>query len=143
LVLRDDDSRTNSARDFVSQADQICRQSQREFDQVQRRPPRTASQAENQAEALIDVSEDALRELRGLEVPEGARESYDRYIAAREKALGYLEDGRDAAADKDPKAYAAAKRNAAADQATRLQLARSLGLRDCSRPSVTLGAGGS
>src|SRR5919109_1106862 len=63
LVLRDDDSRTNSARDFVSQADQICRQSQREFDQVQRRPPRTASQAENQAEALIDVSEDALREL--------------------------------------------------------------------------------
>jgi hypothetical protein len=130
-----------SGEDFISQADKVCRQNQQQFDRIQRKPPRTAAQAETQAAALVGVAQDALDELRDLTPPEDARDAYDRYLASRERALGFLEDGRDAAAGNDPKAYAAAKRKAAAEQATRLQLARAVGLRVCSRPSVSLGSG--
>jgi hypothetical protein len=127
-----------STQDFVRSADRICRDNQQEFAQIQRTPPKTADQAEKQAEALIDVADRALDELRSLDPPEESAGAYDRYLEAREQALGYLEEGRDAAAANDPKAYAAAKRRAAERQANRLALARSLGLRDCSRPSVSL-----
>lgn len=136
LVLRGDGNL--SSDEFTAEADRICSESQNEFDDVQRTPPRTADQAEKQADALISISEDALSKLRDLQPPAELDSSYDRYLAEREKVLAYLEDGREAAAANDPKGYAAAKRNAAAQQATRLQLARSLGLRKCSRPSVTL-----
>jgi hypothetical protein len=129
-----------SGEDFVSQGDRVCRQNLQQFDHIQRKPPRTATQAKVQADALIQVAQDALDELRDLTPPEDAQAAYDRYLAAREDALGFLEDGRDAAAANDPKAYAAAKRKAAAEQASRLQLARAVGLTACSRPSVSLGA---
>ena len=128
-----------STPDFVKSADRICRDNQQEFAQIQSTPPKTADQAEKQAEALIDVSEQAVDELRDLSSPEDGAAVYDRYLESRERALGYLEDGRDAAAANDPKAYAAAKRKAASQQASRLALARRLGLRDCSRPALTLG----
>ena len=133
-------SSTVSGEEFVSQADRVCRQNQQQFDRIQRKPPRTASQAKAQAEALVGVAQDALDELRDLTPPDDAQKAYDRYLAARERALGFLEDGRDAAAANDPKAYAAAKSKAAAQQASRLQLARAVGLTVCSRPSVSLGA---
>ena len=133
------DSDDGSAEDFAKSADRICRENQREFAEIQRTPPKTADQAEKQAEALIDVSQQALEELSELSPPEESAAAFDRYLEAREKAVGYLEDGRDAAAANDPKAYAAAKRKTAAQQASRLTLARRLGLQDCSRPSVSLG----
>ncbi|MEK6278519.1 MAG: hypothetical protein AABM29_10965, partial [Actinomycetota bacterium] len=128
-----------SVDDFTKQADKVCRDNQEEFSSIQGTPPKTADQAEAQAEALIEVADQALDELRSLSPPEDIAATYDRYLEARERALGYLEDGRDAAAANDPKAYAAAKRKAAAGQAARLALARDVGLRDCSRPSVSLG----
>jgi hypothetical protein len=128
-----------SSQDFTAEANRICHDAQQQFDQIQRRPPKTADQAEKQADALADVSRQALDNLRTLESPDEVKATYERYLNAREKAIGYLEAGRDAAARNDPNAYAQAKRKAAADQATRLQLARQAGLRSCSRPSVTLG----
>ena len=125
--------------EFTAQANQVCRDTQQQFEQIQRRPPKTAQQAEKQAGALVDVSQQAVDNLRTLEAPDELETVYGRYLRAREKTLGYIEDGRDAAARNDPQAYAEAKRKAAAGQATRLQLARRLGLRSCSRPSVTLG----
>jgi hypothetical protein len=132
---------SGSAAGFVTEANRICAQTQREFARIQRRPPRSAEQAVGQAEALADVSSKALDELRSLEPPGDSSQTYDRYLKARETALGYIEDGRDAAADKDVEAYARAKRRAAESQATRLQLARGAGLRRCSTPGVTLSGG--
>ena len=130
-----------SRSDFVGKADQICKQSSVEFARIQRVAPGSAEQAEKQVGALIDVESQALDELRGLDPPQGLRPVYDRYLKARERALGYLEQGRDAAADNDPQAYAAAKRKTSSEQAERLQLARRAGLRLCSLPTLTLGSG--
>jgi uncharacterized sporulation protein YeaH/YhbH (DUF444 family) len=130
-----------SREEFVAQADEVCRQSSGEFARIQRTPPTSAEQAEKQMEALIDVERQALGDLQDLEPPEGLRSRYEHYLQARERALGFLEDGREAAASNDPHAYNAAKRKAASEQAQRLQLARLAGLRRCSRPALTLGSG--
>jgi hypothetical protein len=130
---------TVDAAGFVAAADRVCRQTQREFDQVQSTATTTPEQVERQVEGLIDVAEQALAELRKLDPPEASASAYDRYLDSREEVLGHLEDGRDAAADRDAQAYAEAKRKAAAGAATRLSLAREAGLGDCSRPSVSFG----
>jgi hypothetical protein len=130
-----------SREDFVSRADEVCMEAQRGFDRVQRSPAGTPQAAERQVEALIDVSRQALDELRAIAPPPELESDYELYLAARERALGFLEDGREAAADRDAQAYVRAKRRVAAEQGTRLQLAEAVGLADCSRPSITLGAG--
>ena len=139
IVLFGCGSGGGSSDTFFGSAERICRENEREFVKIQRTAPISAEQAEKQAQALIDVAQRALDELRDLSPPDDTTAAYQRYLKARERALGYLEDGRAAAAANDPKAYAAAKRKAAADQANRLSLARRAGLRDCSRPTVSLG----
>jgi hypothetical protein len=133
------DSDDLSREDFVTEADRICRQSSAEFARIQRIPPTSAKQAEEQVKGLLDVEREAYGELNDLEPPAALRSTYESYLRARERALGFLEDGNQAAADNDPQAYNAAKRRAAAEQARRLQLARRVGLRYCSRPPLTLG----
>jgi hypothetical protein len=125
--------------DFLTEADRVCRQSQAKFNRIQRKPARSAAQAEEQTGALIDVLQEALDDLEQLEPPDRLSPAFDRYLAARERAIGYLEQGRRAAESNDPEAYAAAKEKVTAEQAERLELARRVGLRECSRPPVTLG----
>src|SRR3954452_13155750 len=132
---------TSSGGDFVAKADAICRQTLQQFERIQTTPPRTASQAEQQAAALVDLSERALGELRDLAPPASVGSDYQRYLASREQALNYLKDGETAAANRDARAYAKAKRQAAAQQGTRLQLERRAWLKQRSRPAVTLGGG--
>src|SRR4051794_33219016 len=127
---------------FVARANETCSQAQAEFDHIQRTPASTPQAAERQVDALIDVSEQALDDLRSIEPPAELQAGYGRYLAARQRAIGFLEDGRDAAADRNAAAYARAKRRVAAQEATRLALARDVGLSDCSKPSVTLGRSG-
>jgi hypothetical protein len=62
--------------------------------------------------------------------------AYQRYLTAREKAVGLITDARDAAGNNDATAYAQAKTRLAAGQPYRRQLALALGLGVCSRPSV-------
>jgi protein-tyrosine-phosphatase len=119
---------------FVTRTDEICRQAQAEFDQIQRTTASTPEAAESQVDALIGVSSQALDDLRQITPPAELQPRYVQYLAARERALGFLEDGRDAAGDRDAPAYLRAKRRASAEQETRLQLARGLGLDACGRP---------
>ena len=128
-----------SPQEFQSEGNQDCRDSQQQFDRVQRIQPHTADQTEKQAAALADVSRQALDNLHQIEPPADLKAVYSRYLAAREKDLGFIEDGRDAAASKDINAYVRATHRAAAQAPVRRQLALQLGLRFCSRPSVTLG----
>jgi hypothetical protein len=127
-----------SPKEFQSEANQVCRDSQQQFDRIQRIQPHTADQTEKQAAALADVSQQALDNLHQIE-PGDLKAVYSRYLAAREKDLGFIEDGRDAAASKDINAYVRATHRASAQAPVRRQLALQLGLRFCSRPSVNLG----
>jgi hypothetical protein len=133
------DDSSASPEEFRSQANRVCRDVERQLDEIQKTLPVTAEQAEKQAEALVDVSEQALSNLRKIETPEELEGAYDRYLAEREKAIGHIEQARDAANAKDSGAYERAKRRLAAGQPVRRQLALRLGLGSCSRPSLPPG----
>ncbi len=128
-----------SVTQFRSEANQVCKDSQQQFDRIQKAQPRTADQTEKQAAALADVSQQALDNLHQIEPPSDLKQVYNRYLAARETDLGFIEDGRDAAKSKDINAYVRATHRAAAQAPVRRQLALQLGLRLCSRPSVSFG----
>jgi hypothetical protein len=123
-----------SSPDFVARGNEVCRQAQSEFDQIQHTAASTPEAAESQVDALIGVSTQALDDLRQIAPPAELQPRYEQYLAAREQALGFLEDGRDAAGDRDAPAYLRAKRRVSAEQGTRLELARGLGLDACGRP---------
>ena len=125
-----------SPEEFRSQANEVCRDIERQLDKIQEVQPVTADQTEEQAEAIIDVSDQALGNLRKIDPPEDLQGGFDRYLEEREKAIEFVEQARDAAADKDSAAYEQAKRRLAAGQPTRRQIALDLGLGSCSRPSV-------
>lgn len=125
-----------SPQEFQTQANRVCRNAEQQLDRIQGTVPATADQAEKQAGAVTDVSDQALNNLRKIEPPEDLQSTYDRYLDAREKAIGFIEDARDAAAENDADAYVRAKRRLAAEQPTRRQLALQLDLSACSRPSA-------
>jgi hypothetical protein len=128
-----------SSADFQSQANQVCHDAQQQFDRIVRTNPRTADQAEKQAAALVDVSNQALDDLHRIKPPDQVKTAYARYLDSRQKAIGYIDDARAAAADNNGNAYARAKRQVAATQPTRRQLALAAGLHACSVPTVSLG----
>ena len=125
-----------SPDEFRSQANKVCRDIEQQVDKIQQTLPVTAEQAEKQADAIVDVSDQALSNLRKIDAPEELQAAYDRYLEKREKAIEHVEKAREAAADKDSGAYARAKRQLAAGQPTRRQAALRLGLGSCSRPSL-------
>jgi hypothetical protein len=130
---------STSSADFQSEANQVCRDAQQQFDRIVRTTPRTADQAEKQAAALSDVSNQALDDLRRIKPPDEVKAAYGRYLESRQKAIGYIDDARDAAADNNGNAYARSKRRVAATQPARRQLALAAGLHACSVPTVSLG----
>ena len=131
---------STSSADFQSQANQVCRDAQQQFDRIVRTNPRTADQAEKQAAALVDVSSQALDDLHRIKPPDQVKTAYARYLDSRQKAIGYIDDARAAAADNNGNAYARAKRQVAATQPERRQLALAAGLHACSVPTVSLGS---
>ena len=124
---------------FQAEANQVCKDAQQQFDRILRANPRTADQAEKQAAALADVSQQALDNLRQIDPPSEVQDTYNRYLDSREAAIGYINDAKDAAADHDGTAYAQAKRKTATTQPQRRKLALASGLKSCSVPSVSLG----
>jgi hypothetical protein len=125
-----------SKTDFLSGANDVCSQNQQQFNRAQVPPARTAAQAEKQAGALVSIAAQALNQLRGLKPPSDLQSAYDQYLSARQQALGYLENARDAAKSNNPQAYANAKRQEGNTLPTRIQLARKVGLTVCARPPV-------
>ena len=129
-----DDSAT--PEQFRADANKVCRELESNLERIQRRLPQTADQAEKQAAAIVDVSQQALDNLRKINPPDELSDDYDRYLNSRERAIGFAEDSRDAAADNDADAYVRGKRRLAAGQPQRRKEALALGLGSCSRPSV-------
>jgi hypothetical protein len=130
---------TTPPNQFQAEANQVCTDAQQQFDRILRANPRTADQAEKQAAALADVSQQALDNLRQIDPPSEVKDAYNRYLDSREAAIGYINDAKDAAADHDGTAYAQAKRKTATTQPQRRKLALASGLKSCSVPSVSLG----
>jgi hypothetical protein len=129
-----DDAEQVSAEELVSRGDEICAEGRKRFDEVQSRSLPNASAAAEQTSQLVDVATEELNELRDIRPPKELRERYDRYLEARGRALELLEQGEEAAQEKDADAYVKAQAEAAAAQAERLELARAVGFKECSKP---------
>jgi hypothetical protein len=129
-----DDTEQLTAAELISRGDAICSDGLESFSRIQAEPPANASEASNQTEELVDVASDELNELRNLRPPDELSDSYERYLNARGSALELLEEGRDAASDRDAEGYAEAQTKVSADQPERLKLAKAVGFKTCSKP---------
>ncbi len=123
-----------SEQEFVQQGDEICRTAQQQVAEVQGNPPTSRQESARFAGNLIEVFEDEVSQLEGLEPPAERRDAYDRYLDARREAIDLLEQGRQAAEENDPQGYADAQAEVAGGQVKRAELARESGLRECSAP---------
>lgn len=128
-----EDTEQLSAEELVSRGDEICKQGEERFAEIQQEPPANPTEAREQTEELVEVARDELNELRNLRPPDELREPYDDYLEARGSALELLEQGRDAAEGKDAEGYAEAQAQAAADQPKRSKLAQAVGFEVCSK----------
>jgi hypothetical protein len=126
-----------SAAELVQKGDAICRDEQTEFKRIQAAPLRNASDGADQAEALLGAAKDANDGLGDLEPPAPQKPAYDRYLDARNRALRYFQQGKDAADDQNGRAYSAAQAAVARGAPQRAKLAKSLGFRVCSQTSQT------
>ena len=125
-----------SAAEFLAQGDEICAQAHEEFREVQTSAPRTAADAEEQVQALIDIAETELDGIADLGAPTGLEADVDEYLADRERGIELLRDGLEAARDDDPDAYEQAQAELASQQERRHEVARKLGFTECSKPLV-------
>ncbi len=121
-----------SAAELVQKGDAICRDEQTKFRQIQAHPLGNASEAADQTKELIQVSENANSGLGDLEPPEAQRVRLDSYLSARDRAIGQMKAGQDAAENQDSSAYAAAQAAVVHTAPQRKRLAASLGFSVCS-----------
>ena len=121
-----------SAAELVQKGDQICRDEQTKFRQIQAHPLANASDAADQTKELIQVSENANSGLGDLEPPEAQQAPLDSYLSARDRAIEQMKAGQDAAENQDSKAYAAAQAAVVHTGPQRKKLAVSLGFKVCS-----------
>ena len=131
-----------TAAELVQKGDQICREEQSKFKEIQSAPLVNASDGADQAGALHDAAKDAVDSLRDMEPPQPQRDTYNRYLDAKENTLQYFDKGKDAADERDGRAYSEAQAAVAAGSPERARLAKSLGFRVCSQgPGTGFAAG--
>jgi hypothetical protein len=121
-----------SAAQLVQKGDQICRDEQGEFSQIQAHPPANASEAADQTKALAKTAESANSQLADLEPPDALRSPFETYLSARERAVEAMKRGEDAAENQDSRAYGAAQGAVVHTAPQRKKLAVSLGFKVCS-----------
>jgi hypothetical protein len=122
-----------SASELVQKGDDVCRDLQKNFAEIQTEPPANASDAADQAGRLREAADGAQSDLRDLEPPDDIRADYDRYLDTREQVSDFLKKGEDAADQQDGDAYGQAQQQATAGAPERQKLASGLGFQVCSQ----------
>jgi len=124
-------------QELIAQGDAICRQADDKFAQLQQTPPTTPETAVTFTQSLIDIQQNQLGQLRALEPAPPLQSSLDDYLKALEKNIAVLKQGLKAAQQSDAAGYAKAQAKAVKGQVQRLELARAVGFKECSRPAGT------
>jgi hypothetical protein len=131
----DDDADDALGEDeFIARGDEICRVARERVAEVQRDLPTSRQESARFTADLIGILDQEVGELRALDPPDEKREAFDRYLRAREEAIGFLRDGLEAAQRNDAEAYAEAQADVAAGQVERAELAQQVGFTECGRP---------
>jgi hypothetical protein len=127
-----------SREEFARNADQVCRDLERQSEELSRNEPESVRQVVDFAKRARSTAEDAVRRVRELEVPEGedgekAREWQAAVTAEAENELiPALDELQKAAEANDEQALLAAVQKIQDVEATRSErLARELGMQEC------------
>jgi hypothetical protein len=127
-----------TAAELVQKGDQICRQEQTGFNQIQAHPPGNAKDAADQTEALVKAAESANSKLSELQPPDELKSPLDSYLSARDRAIDQMKKGQDAAENQDSTGYGAAQAAVVQSAPERKRLARAVGFKVCSaNPGAT------
>ena len=118
--------------EFIAAGDQACKRAHDQFAELQEEPPNSADGAVALTQNLVDISENELSQIRALDAPAEVQEALDGYLRAREQGIALLEQGLEAAQDRNARAYADAQAEIAASQVHRLELAQAVGFSECS-----------
>jgi hypothetical protein len=129
-----EDAEQLTATELVSRGDAICTEAQRRFTEIQGRSASNSVEVGEQTEELLEVATDEVNELRNLRPPDELRDAYDSYLQAASGVVDLLEQGRDAAEERDGEAFLQAREEASAGQAERAKLARAVGFQVCAQP---------
>lgn len=124
-------------QELIAQGDAICGQALQKFQKLQQNPPTTAEDAATLTQQLIDITEAELSQLRDLNPPASLQSSLDDYLDSLDKNVAVLRQGLKAAQQSDASGYAKAQAKTVSQQVERLQLARAVGFKECSRPAGT------
>jgi hypothetical protein len=122
-----------SEEEFLSRGDEICATAHEGFADAQSKASgQTPREAVALTDELIEIAEQELADIEALAPPEQLADDLDRYLAARERGLETLREGRAAAEKADIFAYESAQAKLARGQAKRLELAKAVGFSECS-----------
>jgi hypothetical protein len=125
--------------ELIARGDEICSRAHDAFTELQRRPLRTASQAAELTDQLIDIAADEADQIEALNWPPEIDAEIDEYVAARQEGIEAMHAGRDAAEDRDAEGYTRSQAEVADTQHERREIARRIGFAICSRPLTTPG----
>jgi hypothetical protein len=129
-----EDAEQLTATELVSRGDAICTEAQRRFTEIQDRAASNSVEVSEQTEELLDVATDEVNELRNLRPPDELKQAYDAYLQAASGVVDLLEQGRDAAEERDGEAFLEAREEANAERAERAKLAQAVGFKVCAQP---------
>ena len=118
--------------EFIAKGDQACKRAHGQFAELQKKPPNSAEGAVALTQNLIEISQNELSQIRALDAPPEVQPALERYLRAREQGIALLEQGLEAAQDRNARAYADAQAEVAAGQVRRLKLAQEVGFSECS-----------
>jgi hypothetical protein len=121
---------------FLVRGDEVCSGAHHRFSQQQQAQPRTASEAVDLTTNLRDLARTELDQMRQLTPPAALEQPLDRYLAAREDAIKLMDRAISAAGNDDFTAYRTYQAKLAGGQRQRLRLAKAVGFKECSQPSV-------
>ena len=130
-----------SGAEFLARGDEICASAHDDFAEAQSKVSgQTPSEALALTEELIGIAEQELADIEQLAEPQQLTDDLERYLAARERAIETLREGRSAAEKADILEYESAQAKVARGQAKRLELAKAVGFSECSTLDPSPGA---
>jgi len=119
--------------ELIAKADAICTDSQATYLATRQDFPEGEAEPDvTYAKILTGISTRAVRRFNSLGPPASVREPYDKYVKAQERVKAYDRQALVAAEAGDTSAYLAARQRRDEEAGERYDLARAIGLEECS-----------
>jgi hypothetical protein len=116
---------------LIAKADAICAKSKGDYKNVFSAEKEEAPDV-TYALALVGISTRAVNRFRALDAPPSVEPAFAEYVEAQERVMQYDRRAHEAAQEEDATAYVEARVARDAEAAERFDLAREIGLTECS-----------